>query len=112
MPTAFEEVMAARGKNMPTDGEVNITGTDPVYSTKFKIGETVTAVLAGVGTAVNDIHELKTGRRQKIAIDVRHGAATLRSGDYAQQQSLGGSYEPLISKSYRAICLNTTSRRF
>jgi len=103
MPTAFEEVMAARGKNMPTDGEVNITGTDPVYSTKFKIGETVTAVLAGVGTAVNDIHELKTGRRQKIAIDVRHGAATLRSGDYAQQQSLGGSYEPLISKSYRAM---------
>ena len=56
MPTAFEEVMAARGKGMPTDGEVTITGQDPVYSTKFKIGETVAAVLAGVGTAVNDVH--------------------------------------------------------
>ena len=68
MPTAFEEVMAAGGKDMPADGEVTITGTDPVYSTKFKIGETVTAMLAGVGIAVNDIHELKTGRRQKVAI--------------------------------------------
>ena len=84
MPTAFEEVMAAGGKDMPADGEVTITGTDPVYSTKFKIGETVTAVLAGVGIAVNDIHELKTGRRQKVAIHIRHSAAALRSFEYAQ----------------------------
>jgi len=33
--------MAARGKGMPADGEVTITGKDPVYTTKFKIGETV-----------------------------------------------------------------------
>jgi crotonobetainyl-CoA:carnitine CoA-transferase CaiB-like acyl-CoA transferase len=103
MPTAFEEVMAARGKGMPADGEVTITGKDPVYSTKFKIGETVTAVLAGVGTAVNDLHELKTGRRQNVAIDIRHGAATLRSGDYALQQGPSGNYEPLVSASHRAM---------
>jgi len=103
MPTAFEEVMAARGKGMPADGEVTITGKDPVYSTKFKIGETVTAVLAGVGTAVNDIHEMKTGRRQKVSIDVRHGAATLRSGDYATQQDAAGKFQPLISPSHKAM---------
>ena len=103
MPSAFEEVMAARGKGMPVDGEVTMTGRDPVYSTKFKIGETVSAVLAGVGTAVNDLHELKTGRRQNVAIDVRHGAATLRSGDYARQQRPSGNYEPLISPSHRAM---------
>jgi crotonobetainyl-CoA:carnitine CoA-transferase CaiB-like acyl-CoA transferase len=102
MPTAFEEVIAARGKGIPADGEVTITGNDPVYSSKFKIGETVTAVLAGVGTAVNDLHELKTGRRQKIAIDVRHGAATLRSGDYALQQDALRTYTPLVTPSYRA----------
>jgi crotonobetainyl-CoA:carnitine CoA-transferase CaiB-like acyl-CoA transferase len=102
-PTAFEEVMAARGKGMPEAGEVTITGSDPVYSTKFKIGETVTAVLAGVGTAANDIHEMKTGRRQKVAIDVRHGAATLRSGDYATQQDSFGKFQPLISASHKAM---------
>jgi crotonobetainyl-CoA:carnitine CoA-transferase CaiB-like acyl-CoA transferase len=103
MPSAFEEVMAVRGKGMPADGEVTITGKDPVFSTKFKIGETVSAVLAGVGTAVNDVHELKTGRRQKVSIDVRHGAATLRSGDYARQQDASGNYGPLINPSYRAM---------
>ena len=54
----FEEVMEARGKGMPADGEVSITGIDPVFSTKFKIGETCAAVLAGSGVAVNDIWEL------------------------------------------------------
>ena len=101
--SAFEEVMAARGKGMPAAGEVSITGQDPVFSTKFKIGETVAAVLAGVGTAVNDIHELKTGKRQKVTIDTRHAAATLRSGDYVSQQDASGAYQALLSPSHRAM---------
>ena len=32
-------------------------------------------ILPAVGVAVTDIYEMKTGRRQKIAIDVRHAAA-------------------------------------
>ena len=103
MPTAFEEVMSIRGKGMPADGEVTITGKDPVYSTKFKIGETVAAALAGVGTAANDIHELKTGRREKVSIDVRHAAATLRSGDYASQKDGSGTFQPLIHPSHKAM---------
>ena len=67
--SAFQEVMDARGRGMPDDGEVSITGADPVFSTQFKIGETCAAVLAGVGTAVNDIWELKTGRRSKASGD-------------------------------------------
>lgn len=102
MPTAFEEVMAVRGKGMPAADEVSITGQDPVFSTKFKIGETVAAALAGVGTAANDLHELKTGRRQKVAVDVRHAAATLRSGDYAAKQGTDGRWQPLIGPDLRA----------
>ena len=60
MPSAFEEVMAVRGKGMPTEDQTKSTGTDPVFSTKFKIGETCAAVIAGIGTAVSDIWELKT----------------------------------------------------
>jgi crotonobetainyl-CoA:carnitine CoA-transferase CaiB-like acyl-CoA transferase len=103
MPTAFEEVMAIRGKGLPAEVEVSITGRDPVYSTKFKIGETVAAALAGVGTAANDIHELKTGRRQKVSIDVRHAAATLRSGDYAASKDASGVFQPLIHPSHKAM---------
>ena len=60
MPSAFEEVMAVRGKGMPTKDQIKIVGSDPVFSTKFKIGETCAAVIAGIGTAVSDIWELKT----------------------------------------------------
>ena len=87
MKTALEEVMAIRGKGMPADGEVTITGADPVLPTRFKIGDTCAAVLAGVGTAVNDIWEMKTGRRQKISIDARKVAAGLGSSRYLQNQA-------------------------
>lgn len=101
--TAFEEVMAARGKGMPTEGEVAITGADPVFSTKFKIGETCAAVLGGVGTAVNDIWELKTGRRQQVSIDVRHAAAGLRSTSYMQRPDADGAFQPVVNRNHEKM---------
>jgi crotonobetainyl-CoA:carnitine CoA-transferase CaiB-like acyl-CoA transferase len=63
--------------------EVEITGPyDPVLPTPFRITETATATLAAVGLAVNDLWELRTGRRQKISIDTRRATASLRSGNY------------------------------
>jgi len=63
--------------------EVEITGgTDPILPTPFRITETSTATLAAVGLAVSDLWELRTGRRQGIAIDARRATASLRSGRY------------------------------
>jgi len=62
---------------------VEITGAaDPILPTPFRIGETSTAALAAVGLAVSDLWELRTGRRQGIAIDTRQATASLRSGSY------------------------------
>jgi len=62
---------------------VEITGgIDPVLPTPFRIGEASTATLAAVGLAVSDLWELRTGRRQEIAIDTRQATASLRSGNY------------------------------
>ena len=94
MPSAYDEVMAIRGAP-PGDGEVAVTGADPVFSTPFRLGETCAAVLAGVGTAVNDLWELKTGRRQQVGIDVRHAAAGLRSSGYMQRPGPDGSFQPI-----------------
>ena len=93
MNSAFEEVMSIRGRGMPQPGEVTITGRDPVYSARFKIGETTANILAGIGVAVTDIHEIKTGRRQKVAIDVRHAAATCNSSKYLSQPAASGGWE-------------------
>jgi crotonobetainyl-CoA:carnitine CoA-transferase CaiB-like acyl-CoA transferase len=63
--------------------EVEITGaTDPILPTPFRITETGTAALAAVGLAVSDLWELRTGRRQQVAVDTRQATASLRSGTY------------------------------
>ena len=95
MSSGFEEIMAIRGRGMPQDGEVSITGQDPVFSARFKIGETTANILAGVGVAVTDIHEMRTGKRQKVAIDVRHAAATCQSSKYMSEPGAGGGWKPV-----------------
>ncbi len=103
MATAFEEVMEIRGDGLPGDGEVAITGTDPVFSTAFKIGETCASVLAGVGVAASDIWAFKTGRRQNAGIDARHAAAALRSANYLQRPRLDGAFGPLVNEHQLAM---------
>ena len=99
MNSGFKEIMDLRGRGMPEDGEVTIKGNDPVFSARFKIGETTANILAGVGVAVTDIHEMKTGKRQKVAIDVRHAAATCQSSKILRRQAAGGDWQPVNSPS-------------
>jgi crotonobetainyl-CoA:carnitine CoA-transferase CaiB-like acyl-CoA transferase len=107
MATAFDEVMDVRavfsGRQPPEAGEVTMTGADPVFSTRFKIGETCAAVLGGVGVAVSDLWEMKTGRRQKVSIDVRHAAAGLRSSVYLQRPGADGTFVPVVNKNHEAM---------
>jgi crotonobetainyl-CoA:carnitine CoA-transferase CaiB-like acyl-CoA transferase len=99
MNPGFEEVMSIRGRGMPADGEVTITGKDPVFNARFKIGETTANILAGVGVAVTDIHEMKTGKRQKVAIDVRHAAATCQSSKLMRRLEPDGAWKQVDSPS-------------
>ena len=103
MKSAFEEVMAIRGTGLPDDGEVTITGADPVLPTRFRIGETCAAVLAGIGVAVSDIWEMKTGHRQGVAIDARHAAACLRSSRYMQRPNANGRFELIRNEQHEAM---------
>ena len=103
MKTPFEEVMDIRGAGVPSGDEVSISGADPVHPTRFKIGEVCAAVLGGVGTAVNDIWELKTGRRQQVAVDVRHAAAALSSTTYMQRLDASGAFKNVVSAEHNAM---------
>ena len=92
---AFEELMATRGLGAPQVEEVTITGSDPFWRTPVRAGETAAAVLGAIGVASNDIWEARTGRRQKVSVNHRHAAATLRTVDYTQAQRADGSWETL-----------------
>lgn len=61
---------------------VEITGADPVVRTRYRVGTAGAASLAAVGIAVDDLWELRTGRRQRIAVDLRAAALSLRSSRY------------------------------
>ncbi len=63
-------------------------GVDPILPTPFRIGETAAASLAAVGLAVSDLWEMRTGRRQDVAVDARRATASLRSSRY---MSLNGA---------------------
>ena len=64
---------------------VEITGgSDPVLPTPFRIGAAGAAALAATGLAAADLCEVRTGRRQQVAVDLRQAVASLRSGHYLQ----------------------------
>jgi crotonobetainyl-CoA:carnitine CoA-transferase CaiB-like acyl-CoA transferase len=87
----------------PDADEVTITGSDPVFATRFKIGETCAAVLGGVAVAVCDVWEMKTGRRQIVSIDVRRAAAGLRSSVYLQRPGPDGVFRPVVNNDQQAM---------
>ena len=60
-------------------------------------------MLGGVGVAVSDIWQLKTGRRQKVSIDARHAAAGLRSSHYLQRPGADGAFKPVVNKNHEAM---------
>jgi hypothetical protein len=103
MPTAFDEVMAVRALGEPDRDEVTIVGADPVLPTRFKIGEMAAAVLAGVGVALSDIWELKTGRRQRARINVRHAAAGLKSAYSLQRPDAEGVFGPVVNEEHEVM---------
>ena len=67
--------------------QVDITGgADPILPTPFRIGAAGAAALAATGLAAADLWELRTGRRQEVAVDLRQAVASLRSGHYLQDR--------------------------
>jgi len=80
----------------PTDRAraVEISGeTDPILPTPFRIGETSAAALAAVGLAASELWELRTGRRQQVAVDTRQATASLRSTHYMKMDGAPVSTE-------------------
>jgi hypothetical protein len=50
--------------------------------TPFRVGVGGRATIAAAGLAAAELWELRTGRRQQVAVDVRQATASLRSGTY------------------------------
>ena len=95
MNEALRTLLPIAGWSEDKAREVEVTGgTDPILPTPFRITETATAALTAVGIAVNDLWEIRTGRRQKVKIDTRRATASLRSGTYMSLEGEQVPHEP------------------
>jgi crotonobetainyl-CoA:carnitine CoA-transferase CaiB-like acyl-CoA transferase len=84
---ALRTIFPVAGWSNDRTREVEIIETpDPILPTPFRIGETSAAAVAAVGLAASDLWQLRTGRRQRIAVDTRRATASLRSGKYMQME--------------------------
>src|SRR3989442_6036985 len=59
-------------------------GADPVLPTPFRIGAAGAATLAAAALAATELWQVRTGRRQRVTVDLRQAAAGLRRGHYLQ----------------------------
>jgi len=64
------------------EGEAQIAGADPVLRTPYRVGTAGAAALAATGVAAAELWTLRAGRTQRVAVDLRAAAASLRSGAY------------------------------
>ena len=91
---ALRTILPVAGLSADRARSVEITGgADPVLPTSFRIGETSAAALAATGLAVSDLWELRTGRKQDVAVDLRQATASLRSGHYLKMEQAQVSHE-------------------
>jgi crotonobetainyl-CoA:carnitine CoA-transferase CaiB-like acyl-CoA transferase len=62
--------------------DVVLTGADPVLPSSFRVGTAAQAAIAACGLAAAGLWHQKTGRRQRVAVDMRHAAGEFRSERY------------------------------
>jgi crotonobetainyl-CoA:carnitine CoA-transferase CaiB-like acyl-CoA transferase len=80
---ALHRILPIAGWPYDPSSDVSFTGgVDPVLRTPFRVGIAGAAALAASALAASHLWELRTGRRQQVAVDLRQAAASLRSGTY------------------------------
>ncbi|MDA0662489.1 MAG: CoA transferase [Proteobacteria bacterium] len=76
---ALNDILSLAGQGPASQEQVQITGSDRVLASNFLIGTAGAAVISATGLAAANLWELRTGRRQNVAIDVRRAAMAMRS---------------------------------
>src|SRR6476646_9634251 len=75
-----------RAAGQPADAleSVAFTGAEPVLPSSFSIGTAAQATVAAAALAANELWHVRTGRRQRVAVDMRHAGIGFRSERYLQ----------------------------
>lgn len=75
---ALRELLGIAG----VQGEAVIRGADPALRTPYRVGTAGAASLAATGIAAAELWKLRGGREQRVGVDLRAAAASLKSATY------------------------------
>src|SRR6266849_4757427 len=62
--------------------DVDLTGAEPVLPSSFAVGTAAQATIAAAALGAAEVWHLRTGRRQRVRVDMRHAAIEFRSERY------------------------------
>ena len=62
--------------------DVELTGAEPVLPSSFAVGTAAQATIAAAALAAAEVWRLRTGRRQRVSVDMRRAAIEFRSEHY------------------------------
>jgi len=73
-----------RAAGQPESGleAITLTGTEPALPSSFAVGTVAQATSAASALAANELWHLRTGRRQRVSVDMRHAGIEFRSERY------------------------------
>lgn len=81
----IERAVRLAGLELPDGADYEVVGTEPVLRSPHRLatGAAVARLLTGLAAA--ELWRLRTGRTQRVTVDARHAAASLRSYLYAHR---------------------------
>jgi len=63
-------------------GDVSFTGSEPVLPSSFAVGTAAQATIGAAALAASELWRLRTGRRQRVSVEIRNAAIEFRSERY------------------------------
>ena len=79
---ALSRIWSAAGCPADALTRVDLTGTDPVLPSSFRVGSAAQAAIAASALAAAEVDRQRSGREQRVAVDMRHAAIEFRSEQY------------------------------
>src|SRR3974390_482585 len=80
--TALAQLWRDGGFDEAALGDVELVGAEPVLPSSFAVGTAAQSTIAAAALAAAEIWRLRTGRRQRVRVDMRRAAIELRSEHY------------------------------
>ncbi|MGP1615402.1 MAG: CoA transferase, partial [Pollutimonas bauzanensis] len=99
--TALNDLLAAAGMPPAIARQADLTGGDPVFPTPYRIAAAGAAAIAAAALASAELWRLRTGRAQRVGVDARAAAASLRGHKYLKVNGVNPQTRDTITRYYQ-----------